>query len=140
MRRISTSIARASSAVRAVVVVASMAVVGLAAFIPLTANPRTVPREITLVARQMAFYLEGSDEPNPTLRLSPGEEVRLVLRNEEAGVMHDFVASSLRAAIAPLRRGATGSIEFRVPDQPGRYQYQCTPHARMMTGTIVVGD
>lgn len=140
MRRFSTSIARASSTGRALVVVASMVVVGLAAFIPLTANPRTVPREITLVARQMAFYLEGSDEPNPTLRFTSGEEVRLVLRNEEAGMTHEFVASSLRAAIAPLRKGATGSIEFRVPDQPGRYEYQCTPHARMMSGVIVVAE
>ena len=30
------------------------------------------PREIRLVARDMTFYVEGRPEPNPTLRLRPG--------------------------------------------------------------------
>ncbi|MBI2833098.1 MAG: hypothetical protein HYX76_01555, partial [Acidobacteria bacterium] len=65
--------------------------------------------------------------------------VRLVLRNEQPGVTHDFVAESLGASIEPLKGVGSGSVVFRAPNQAGRHDYVCTPHSRMMNGTIVVG-
>ena len=46
----------------------------------------TPAREITLVARDMAFYLESDpDDAEPDDRVKAGERVRIVLRNEDAG-------------------------------------------------------
>ena len=43
------------------VIAVAFVAVGLTALMPVVATPRTSPREIVLVARDMAFYLEGSD-------------------------------------------------------------------------------
>ena len=99
---------------------------------------RPEPREITLVARGMAFYLENGDLPNPTITVKPGERVRIVLRNEERGVRHDFAVPSLRAALNPLGWNESGAVTFDAPDVPGLYEYWCRPHMMMMRGTIVV--
>jgi plastocyanin len=111
-----------------------LAVVSL---LSVVAGPRTAERQIVLVAKNMAFYVEGGTEPNPVLRLSAGEQVRLVLRNEEPGVLHDFAVADWKVGTRRIREGSD-SVVFRVPDAPGRTVYVCNPHARMMRGIIEI--
>ena len=101
-------------------------------------NASTPPREIALVARGMAFYLPGDATPNPTIRLAAGERVRVVVRNETAGMKHDFAVDSLSAHIGPLAAGRSAAVEFTAPRQVGQHPYRCRPHARMMKGMIEV--
>lgn len=96
-------------------------------------------REIRLVARDMTFYVEGENEPNPTLTLRAGEKVRLVLTNDEAGVRHDFAVKAWQVGTRMLDdRGEAAAVTFRAPSSPGEQTYHCTPHAKMMRGTIRV--
>ena len=96
-------------------------------------------REIRIVARDMTFYVNGVETPNPTLRVKAGEKVRLVLRNEDAGLTHDFAVQAWKVATKTLtEKGQEDSVVFRVPAQRGATAYQCTPHAEMMKGSIQV--
>lgn len=99
---------------------------------------RPAPREITLVTRGMEFYLENGDLPNPAISLRPGERVRIVLRNEDRGLRHDFAFPSVDAALDPVTWNQSDSVVFEAPDRPGTYDYWCRPHMTMMRGTIIV--
>jgi hypothetical protein len=138
MPTLSTLLRDASGATRALLAAAGFVVLGVGALMPLVADPRPEPREIVLVARGMAFYLRGSDAPNPTIVLAPGEEVRVTLRNEDPGIDHDFAVASLGAALQPLGGGTSRSLRLRAPATPGRHEYVCRPHAQMMKGLLVV--
>jgi plastocyanin len=107
-------------------------------WLPLAAGPRQATREVEVVVRDMAFYVRGDNTPNPTLRFAPGERVRLVLRNEQAGVTHNFVISGWDVKTRELRGRGTARVEFDVPSEPGAHRYECTPHAAMMSGAIFV--
>jgi len=109
----------------------------LAALLPaLSSTPTT---EITLVAKGMAFYLEGEPStPNPTLAVKAGERVRIVLRNEDRGMAHDFAVPAVAAAMNLVDWDRSGEVTFDVPDTPGTYEYVCRPHRLMMRGTIRV--
>ena len=97
------------------------------------------PREIRMVVRDMTFYIEGRDEPNPTLRVRAGEQIRLVLRNDDRGMSHDFAVGSWQVTSPLLNsRGAEAVVVFRVPQRQGTYTYNCTPHAEIMRGNIQV--
>lgn len=95
-------------------------------------------REIRLVARDMTFYVEGQTDPNPTLRLKPGETVRLVLRNQDTGMRHDFAIADWGATTRRLEAGEEAAVTFRAPDRPGSQTYNCRPHSKTMRGTILV--
>lgn len=95
-------------------------------------------RDVVLVVRDMTFYLQGDDTPNPTLRFAPGERVRVMLRNEESGVTHNFVIGDWGVETPELRGAGAARVEFRVPGAGGTHRYQCTPHAAMMSGLIEV--
>jgi plastocyanin len=95
-------------------------------------------REVTLIARGMAFYLEDGTTPNPTIHTRAGETIRLVLRNETPGVLHDLALGELGVSIAPVKAGDLGSASLRVPSRPGSYDYVCRPHALMMRGRLLV--
>lgn len=123
-------------AVVAVTAIVCTIVVG--ALLPLGADPRTATREIRLVARDMTFYLEGEDIENPVIQLRSGERVRVTLRNEDAGMTHNFAVKALGLAMDPLKGEGVRSIQFRVPRRPGLYQYLCRPHAQMMSGILEV--
>ena len=99
---------------------------------------RPAPREVTLVARGMTFYLENGNQPNPTLTLKAGERVRIVLRNEDRGISHNLAVPSFKAEFAPIGWNQSADVVFEVPDTPGRYEYWCRPHMMMMRGTIQV--
>lgn len=96
------------------------------------------PREIRLVVKDMTFYVEGQDTPNPTLSARPGERIRLVLSNTESGMSHDFRIDAWRVQTRVLKGKGEDSVEFTVPNARGSHAYRCTPHAEMMNGTIVV--
>ena len=103
------------------------------------AYSRVEDREIVLVARGMAFYRLGDPTtPNPVIRLTPGERVRIVLRNDDRGITHDFAVPSWEAALDPIDWNEEEDVTFEVPKAPGRYQYICRPHMLMMRGEIVV--
>lgn len=109
--------------------------VGLSA----STNVRKEPRAITLTARGMAFYQAGDPTPNPTLVLRRGEEVRLMLTNQDRGMTHDFAVESLGVSTRVLRRaGTAASVDFEAPSQPGESEYVCTFHDRMMKGVLKV--
>lgn len=116
-----------------------IAVVALAAtLLPMIASSRTDPtRDIRIVVRDMAFYVDGAPEPNPSITLRAGEQVRLHLRNEDAGMRHDFAVKSWAVSTKMLEdRGEEDTIVFRAPAERGEAMYLCTPHAKMMSGTI----
>ena len=118
-------------------VIAAVAVLVVTAMLPVMS--KTPSREISLVARGMAFYLEGDmASPNPTIRLAAGETVRIVLRNEDRGMTHDFAIPALETALDATDWNETESVTFDVPAAPGTYEYRCRPHMLMMRGTIVV--
>jgi hypothetical protein len=118
-----------------------MALAG-AALIPIAVSSRSVHavREIRLVARSMTYYLEGSTVPNPTLLVRRGEQVRIVLRNGDPGMVHDFGidAWSVRTRLVDDKGKEDGVIEFKAPERPVDAAYSCTPHTQMMRGTIRV--
>jgi plastocyanin len=105
----------------------------------LVADPAAPSREIVLTARNMAFYLAGNPQPNPTLRVRAGESITLVLRSEDAGITHDFAVKAWDVATSLLTGKGAVSVSFRVPDRrEGPQEYVCSAHAIMMRGTIEV--
>jgi plastocyanin len=109
----------------------------IAAIVPRDAPANRI-HEIHLVVRDMTYYVDGSSDPNPTLTVRRGEQVKIVLRNEEAGMTHDFGVRAWNARTARLDYREQGTVQFLAPDQPGTGAYACTPHSEMMQGTIRV--
>jgi hypothetical protein len=95
-------------------------------------------REIRLIARDMTFYIDGDQSRNPTLHARPGERIRIVLRNTEPGISHDFTIPTWGVQSRVLKGKGEDRIEFTVPDKRGMYAYSCSPHAAMMNGNIEV--
>jgi hypothetical protein len=117
-----------------------VAAVGLiAAMLPRIVSSREAVRDVTLVVRGMTYYLDGGSTPNPPLRFTAGEQVRLTLRNEDPGMTHDFRVKSWRVATRILEGKGEDTVAFRVPRQAGASTaYTCTPHTAMMNGAIVI--
>ena len=96
-------------------------------------------REITLVARGMAFYLESDPAtPNPTIRVKAGERVRIVLKNQDRGFVHDFAVPAVDEAVDQINWNESSASTFVMPSRAGTYEYVCQPHRLMMSGTLVV--
>lgn len=96
-------------------------------------------REVTLVARGMTFALpEQPDRSNPIVRLRAGERVRLVLKNEASGLIHDLAIPDWHVTLKAIPAGETSSATFTVPDKTGQVEYRCQPHAAMMSGVVDV--
>jgi plastocyanin len=103
----------------------------------LASNGREGVRELRIVTRDMSFYVEGQAEANPTITFKAGERVKLVLRNEDPGMKHDFAVAAWSVGTKLLdERGEEDAITFQVPASRGTATYHCTPHAKMMSGTL----
>ena len=94
--------------------------------------------EVRLVVRDMAYFVEGASERNPTLRVPRGARLRLVLTNDDPGYSHNLVVSALAIDMPLLTRGHSQTVDVTVPDAPGVHQYSCAPHAQMMRGNIAI--
>ena len=120
-------------------VVAAVAVlfITVAGLLPVMTKARA--REITLVAKDMAFYVENDPEtPNPVLEARAGETIRVVLLNRDRGMTHDFSVPAARAAIDAIDWNEEDAVTFEAPDEPGTYEYVCRPHLLMMKGKLIV--
>ena len=118
------------------VAIVALLLVG-AAIVPVLTNANA--REIRLVARGMAFYVDGDFEtPNPTIEVKAGEKVRVVLVNQDRGMTHDFALPAASAAMRAIDWNEQNDVVFAVPDEPGTYEYVCRPHQLMMKGTLRV--
>ena len=93
-------------------------------------------REIHLVARDMTYYLDGQNDPNPTLHISRGEHVRIRLSNRDPGMSHDFGVRAWKKGTRLIDGPGDAVVEFTAPAVPGDAAYACTPHGEMMRGTI----
>ena len=121
------------------VVAAVAALMVMAALLPVMTS--SVDREVTLVARGMAFHVDGDPTPNPTITVTAGETVRVVLENQDRGMTHDFAVPALDAGMRLVNWNEEDDVTFDVPSTPGTYEYVCNPHRLMMSGQIkVVGD
>ena len=115
--------------------------VSLLLLLPLAASNRTAVRDITLVARDMAFYLDGGSEPNPTIQVRTGETVQLTVLNRDPGLKHNLTIEALGLDMPLLETDASMRVRLRAPSRPGRLPYVCAPHSEMMRGVIeVVGS
>lgn len=118
-----------------VVAVAAM----VAVMLPRIVSSREAVRDVTLVVRNMTYYVDGESTPNPSLRFAAGEQVRLTLRNEDRGMSHDFNVRSWGIATEVIDGKGETSVTFRVPRSSGSSTaYTCAPHTAMMNGAIVV--
>lgn len=87
----------------------------------------------------MVFFVEGQGQsPNPVIPLRSGERIRLVLKNDAQGLLHDLAIPAWNVAVEEIRAGETAETTFVVPDTPGRFEYSCRPHSAMMSGEIEV--
>lgn len=94
-------------------------------------------RDIRIVVRDMSFYVDGGTEPNPTITVRAGQKVRVHVRNEDAGMRHDFAVKAWTVSTRMLEdKGEEDAIWFDVPQQRGVATYVCTPHSKMMSGTL----
>jgi plastocyanin len=121
---------------RVLVFVAAAAVVATSLAVTLSSGA-DVPREIGLEIRGMAFYMDGGPA-NPVIQATPGELLRVTVRNADAGLVHDFAVTTVGVVLRPLQAGASGSVVFRAPREEGSYEYVCQPHAQMMRGRLDV--
>jgi hypothetical protein len=121
-----------------IVVVVTLLGVLSGAAVAVSRSLRPPAREITIVARGMAFYVEGEFVANPTLTVHAGEAIRLTLRNDAPGLQHDFAIPALGVAFGPLTAGQAHAIVFAAPDAQMTVDYLCRPHATMMRGRLQV--
>lgn len=111
-----------------------------AVMLPRIVSSREDIRDVTVVVRNMTYYVDGNDVPNPALRFTAGEQVRLTLRNEDSGMSHDFNIKAWTVSTKVLDGKGKDSVVFRVPSRAAAVAttYTCTPHSAMMSGTVVV--
>ena len=96
-------------------------------------------REITVVARGMAFYLEGNPIPNPLLEFEPAERIAITFINQERGIQHDLRFPALNLGTGLLDGGGSSErLIFRVPAERGDSRYTCSIHAIMMNGRVSI--
>ena len=130
---------RARKGVLVTGIVVAVAVVAMTLLPMLASSSAGDLRTIDIVVRDMAFYVDGGKTPNPELTFRAGERVRVRVRNEDAGMRHDFTIKAWTVSTKMLEdRGEEDAIEFQVPEAAGTGSYTCTPHPKMMTGTIRV--
>ena len=113
-------------------------VVGLFIWLPMTASTGAAVRQINLVTKDMAFYLEGDPAPNPAIRLTAGEQVRFNILNLDYGLVHNLAIEGWSVETTYLDADESAVVYVRAQEQVGRQAYVCSPHREMMRGIIEI--
>jgi plastocyanin len=98
-------------------------------------------REITIVAQNMAFVTESmelTEQANPIITVKAGQKITIVFRNDDPGMLHDFVILGLPVQTEVTSYGETTRITFTAPQEQGTYIYLCSFHPRSMRGVFIV--
>lgn len=91
------------------------------------------------MARGLALTLPSDEsKSNPRITLEAGERVRLTLRSEAYGLIHDFQIPEWSVKTEQVRGGESASVLFVVPRTEGRVRYISSPHAATVHGIIEV--
>lgn len=132
--------AKERPALHSVIALGAAVIVALAvAAAGMVAGATEPTHQLTLVARDMAFYLDQGTEPNPRIEVPAREEVRITLVNRDTGIDHDLAVTSLGLESRAIPGdGSSITIAFRAPRDPGEHEYVCQLHGQMMRGTLVV--
>lgn len=115
--------------------------VGATGVVVSSTTPGRAGREMTIVARNMAFTIESpvsSGQANPTITVKTGQKITIVLRNDDPGMQHDLVIQGLSVQIEKVSFGETTRITFIAPREPGTYIYLCRFHPMSMRGVFIV--
>ena len=114
--------------------------VAIAVLVPNLVDSREPTRELRITARDMSFHVETLEGPNPALQLSAGAEVKVIFRNEDRGMLHDFGIPEWGIHTGGVAWGNERSVTFKVPKGSSALSYICTPHSAMMSGRIIVSQ
>ena len=115
----------------------AMGVLLITAAISLRASSPEI--ELTLTARDMAFYLGDDHTPNPTLEFGRGQRVRIHFVNEDQGVLHDLALPGLALSTGLVEGdGSRMTLTFRTPRERLSTTYACTPHRAMMSAVLEI--
>jgi len=119
----------------------TLVVVGVVAagmFLPRLVSSREDVREIHIVAKDMTYRVDGVSGANPALRFTPGEKVRVFLRNDDKGMQHDFGIPAWGVTTGIVEWSSEKTVTFQVPASTARASYVCTPHSAMMAGAVIL--
>lgn len=89
---------------------------------------------IIITAKDMKF-----NETHPTIKVAYGETVRIIFRNEDAGMKHDLVIEDLNLRTPVLQPGQEAVIEFLAQSE-GTFKYYCSIHPISMRGTLLINS
>jgi plastocyanin len=117
---------------------AVLLITGAVVMVPGMVSSREARRELHIVAREMTYYVDGVTGPNPKLTFTPGEQVRVVFRNEDKGMAHNFSIPAWGVESKVVQGAGEESVSFRVPAKSSAGSYVCTPHSAMMSGEITL--
>ena len=110
-----------------------------ASLIAWSARSATSDHLVVIIARDMAFYVEGQNEPNPTLTLPTDARVTIELHNADPGMIHDLLVESIDGVhTEALSHGQSDRVTFRTPRKPWQTEYICTFHGLTMRGRLRV--
>lgn len=97
-------------------------------------------RQSQFTAELIALTPEQGNWQPLEIRVSQGEDVRILLRNADV-VTHSFVVPELDIHVNELKAGHSKIIEF-TPQEKGEFSYLCTiwcsPRHPEMVGKIIV--
>lgn len=119
----------------------ALALLAAAALAPFAAAQTTIDLEAHDGGGEFWFTLAGQSAKNPPIKVEPGAEVTISLKNAGA-IVHNFVLD------APVKKGipccvpggGSGTFTFTAPAEDATIEYWCDPHrAAGMKGTLVVG-
>jgi plastocyanin len=102
--------------------------------VPFGASDDGDARTIVIIAKDMRF-----NETNPTFNVLPGEMIRIILRNQDPGMKHDFTIPALDLRTPVVELGEEAVLFFRVPEL-GTLEYLCSMHPVSMKGLFQIGD
>lgn len=75
---------------------------------------------------------------NTTVVLEPSVEATVTLTNNGSN-LHSFTVPDFDVEVE-AEGGATGTVTFVTPEEPGAYEFFCKYHPDEMTGAVTVGN